>query len=231
MNIEQQLMDTLIGLGIGTLLGNEISRYLYKPRVKVKVRDVNPLITSDGYFMSIDIINIGRSVATNCMGYLSINGISSDDIMEEHEAVTNESLPSYRDEKIDLSYPRTQMVTPLKFREIKNVSLCWAQQGNPCELNINPGMTTALDLCKVQKTGQSYWYLIFPSEKGWRKVRFRMRFREITGRLFLCPSNEYPTIIDFKICNVNDKPQFQVIKYNLFQRMVRRIFRSKLLMK
>lgn len=231
MDIEQQLMDTLIGLGIGTLLGNEISRYLYRPRVKVKIRDINPLITTDGYFISIDIINIGRSVATNCMGYISINDLSSNDIMEEYEAATNESLPSYRDEKIDLSYPRAQMVTPTKFREIKNVSLCWAQQGNPSEININPGMTTTLDLCKVQKTEESYWYLIFPSEKGWRKVRFRMRFREITGRLFLCPSNEFPTIIDFKICDINSKPQFQVIKYNIFQRMGRRILRNKLLMK
>lgn len=228
--MEQTLASSLISLVIGTLLGNEISRYLYRPRVKVKIRDVNPLITKDGYFVSIDIVNIGRSVAQNCTGYISLNNIERGDIIDSQYAEIDEILPSYPNEKINTSFPRDQLITKSKFRIIKNESLCWSKHGNPYELNINPGMTTRLDLFKAQKNKSSDWYLIFPSEEGWRKVRTRINFREITGRLLVCPSNEFPTIIDFKICNIDNKPTFKVIKYNIFKQIKRRIFRYKLLM-
>ena len=135
MTISQQVIGALIGLIIGTLLGNEISRFLYRPKVFIKFKQISPLFTKDGYFWSIIVANLGRTVATDCIGTITIDGLSKEDIMESHEAVMDESLPTYSEERIDLDYPRSQLVSPMSFREIRNVSLCWSLLGNPFKID------------------------------------------------------------------------------------------------
>lgn len=228
---EEEFISALVGLFVGTLFGNELSRYLYKPRVRVRLNNVSPLKTKDGEFFSIGFINIGRSEASNCSGYISLKDITPDMIMEPSEASLDESLPSYSYENLDISHPRSQMITPNKFRHIKHEPICWAHQGNPDTININPGSIQALDICKVQRYKNNNWYLIFPTERGWRNVRLRMEFqKDVYGRLFLCPSNEFPTITDFKIIMQDDVPTLKIIKPNFFQRIKLRITRRRVLM-
>lgn len=228
---EEEFVSALIGLLVGTLFGNELSRYLYKPRVKVRLNDVSPLKTKDGEFFSIGFINVGRSEATNCSGYISLKDITSDKIMDPSKASLDESLPSYSYENLDISHPRSQMITPNKFRHVKHEAICWAHQGNPDQININPGSVQALDICKVQRYKDNKWYLIFPTERGWRNVRLRMEFKtDVYGRLFLCPSNEFPTITDFKIIMQDGVPTLKIIKPNFFQRIKLRITRRRVLM-
>lgn len=228
---EEEFISALVGLFVGTLFGNELSRYLYKPRVRVRLNNVSPLKTKDGEFFSIGFINIGRSEASNCSGYISLKDITPDMIMEPSEASLDESLPSYSYENLDISHPRSQMITPNKFRHVKHEAICWAHQGNPDQININPGSVQALDICKVQRYKDNKWYLIFPTERGWRNVRLRMEFKtDVYGRLFLCPSNEFPTITDFKIIMQDGVPTLKIIKPNFFQRIKLRITRRRVLM-
>lgn len=228
---EEEFISALVGLFVGTLFGNELSRYLYKPRVRVRLNNVSPLKTKDGEFFSIGFINIGRSEASNCSGYISLKDITPDMIMEPSEASLDESLPSYSYENLDISHPRSQMITPNKFRHVKHEAICWAHQGNPDQININPGSVQALDICKVQRYKDNKWYLIFPTERGWRNVRLRMEFKtDVYGRLFLCPSNEFPTITDFKIIMQDGVPTLKIIKPNFFQRIKLRVTRRRILM-
>ncbi|MEM6720828.1 MAG: hypothetical protein AAF611_15970 [Bacteroidota bacterium] len=190
----------LIGLFIGTVLGNELNRFLYKPKVWIKFRNINILRNKDGAFWSIFVANTGRTCALNCIGCITIFNLDRMDLMEQNEALTDEQLPRYKNENIDLEFPRSQLTTPSKYRDFKSASLCWSHLGNPYELNINPGMVRSLDICRVQYHDKNkYWYLIFPSESGWRKTRLRCKLKNYKGRLFICPANEFPKSIDFEI--------------------------------
>lgn len=195
MGLFDSVLGSLISLIIGTLLGSEVTRFLYKPRVIIRYKDVEPLHCSDGVFWSLCVENLGRTVATNCIGTITLHGLGADEIMAPQAVAEDEQLPNYPGEPLSSSFPRDQIVRPGYYRQIKGASLCWSKLGNPDTLDINPGVTQAVDLCKFQNGG----YFIFPSEFGWRRVRVRVRSREIRGRIQICPSNEFPTIIDFML--------------------------------
>jgi hypothetical protein len=42
-------------------------------------------------------------------------------------------------------------------------------------------------------------YFVFPSEKGWQRLRLRMWARSLEGQIRICPANEFPTVLDFQI--------------------------------
>ena len=220
-----QVTAALVSLLIGTLLGKEITRFLYKPKVIIRYRDVSPLETDDGYFISTNVANLGRTVATNCIGTLTLFGIDKHSIMHTHEADPLESLPDYPEEKIDLDFPRFSILDPNTFREINNVSLCWARLGNPQCIDINPGMMTELDICKVHLKGNKK-YIIFPSEDGWRKLRVRIEAKPLKGRVLICPSNEFPTPVNFEFSlNEEGNPVFRASSIGMFDKIRNLIFR------
>ncbi|WP_430411466.1 hypothetical protein [Kordia sp.] len=221
MILWHDLIVALIGLFIGTLLGNELNRFLYRPNVLIKFRNISVLRNEDGAFWSILVANTGRTCAENCIGCITIFNLNKMDLMEQNEALADEQLPRYKNENIDLEYPRSQLTAPSKYRDLKCASLCWSHHGNPYELNINPGMVRGLDICRIQyHDKKKYWYLIFPSEKGWRKIRLRCRLKSYKGRLFICPANEFPKSIDFEIfLNNKDIPVFKFIKRTWIKNM------------
>lgn len=191
------IVGSLASLLIGTLLGAEVSRFLYKPKVIIRYKEIEPLYTDDGIFWSLSVENLGRTVATNCTGRLTLYNVVSSDVLDPSDAIATEDLPSYRHENIDLEFPREQIVKPRYFRQLRTTSLCWAKLGNPDLLDINPGISQALDLCKFQRCSTGS-YFIFPSEFGWRRLRLRLRSAHFRGRVHICPSNEFPTLVDFE---------------------------------
>jgi hypothetical protein len=225
------LGSNFIGLLIGTLFGKEITRYLYKPQVIIQLRDITPLYSDEGFFISIRIANRGRTAAANCLGNITINYDIKDLMIPEDYKLDKleESLPKYSIENIRLEYPRHQLITQQKIRDIQNSTLCWSRLGNPAEIDINPGSNQDLDICRVQKylnldTNESFWYLIFPCEQGWRKVRARIKLetnKPLTGKLLICPNNVFPTIrkIVFELKNNNEYPTLRIENYNWFQRI------------
>ncbi len=192
------VLGPFLSLLIGTLLGGEITRYFYKPKVIIKYKDVAPLVLETGTFWSLRVENRGRTVATDCIGVLTLEDVTPEDIINQNEADTKELLPEYRGEAIDMSFPREQIISRNYFREINRTSLCWAKLGNPDKIDVNPGVSQSIDICKHHRLGE-FDYFIFPSEEGWRRLRVRVKSKNLKGSLYICPSNEFPTQIDFTI--------------------------------
>ncbi|MDL2312823.1 hypothetical protein LJC68_08105 [Bacteroidales bacterium OttesenSCG-928-B11] len=223
--------STVIGLIIGTLLGAEISRYLYKPNVIIKFKDISPLFSDNGFFASILVANKGRTASIGTQGKITLN-YNEERLMNPSEfkldAFEN-SLPTYRIENIKMDYPRHQLITPEKNRTIKNSSLCWSTLGNPDKVDINPGASETLDIFRAQRyvdeiSNRVFWYLIFPCEQGWKKVRCRIMLEPndiITGKLFVCPGNVFPTVrkIIITLDKNAEKPSLSIKNYNFFNRI------------
>ncbi len=225
------LGNHLLALVVGTLLGSELTRFLYRPKVIIRLKGVQPLFSDGGFFLSVRVANTGRTVAPNSIGNVTIDYESSD-LMDPDEYKLDkaeESLPTYRLENIKLDFPRHQLVTPGKERSIKNSSLCWSVLGNPQKVDINPGSNENLEICRVQSieghgTKEKFWYLIFPCEQGWRKVRCRIRLRNgvpLSGKIFICPSNVFPTVRKFQIlCDESmEYPTLSIENYSLMERL------------
>jgi len=222
MNVQETLLLPLISLAIGTVLGTELSRYIYRPKVKVRYKDIDPNIDQTGVYWSIQIENAGRCVAQDCIATISLFSISVDDIVSSQDASVDENLPKYVGENIDLETPREQILKVGHFREIRRTSLCWAKLGNPDSISINPGVSATLDICKFQKS-QDRKYFIFPSEDGWRRVRVRLQKNKLTGYILICPSNEFPTRVNIEL-TVDDsgESKLDVKRPGFFQRIFRR---------
>jgi hypothetical protein len=209
---------------VGGLLGREIFRILDKPNVVIQYRKITQFRQADGVYLSVRVGNIGRSAAERCMCVLSIFDFEPSHIIDPSLAEAHENLPEYKEENLDLDFPRYQIVQPESFHDIVSESLCWSSLGNPSVLDINPGTTQSMDICKFFK-GQEQQYFIFPTEFGWRRIRVRVSAEQmIRGRLLVCPSNYYPTALDFELCVDNfGEPVFRRVSIGLIGRL-RRFF-------
>ncbi len=223
MTILEDVITSFVSLTVGALLGSEFTRFFYKPRVIVKYKDLDPLEDETGIFWSLQIENYGRTVATNCMATLTLYDVNVCDLVKEEAIDVNENLPLYRDETIDLEYPRKQIVNESHFRPIRRTSLCWAKLGNPDILDINPGISQSVDLCKFHR-GSKGNYFIFPSEDGWRRLRVRLVAKSLSGHILICPSNEFPTRVNFKFLIDDTNVSLKIKKPSIFYRL----FRNKL---
>ena len=217
-------LSSFVSLTVGTLLGAEVTRLFYRPRVIVKYKNIDPLEDKTGVYWSIQVENYGRTVAKECSAVISLYDISIDDLVATEDTDSNEELPEYRNENIDIETPRKQIVNKDHFRLLNRVSVCWAKLGNPDVIDINPGISQSVDLCKFHRHGP-YNYFIFPSEDGWRRVRVRIKARDLKGHILICPTNEFPTRVDFVISIMEDgKSTFKAIKPNFLYKFKRNKF-------
>ncbi len=161
----------------------------------MRYKEVDPLRDETGLYWSLQIENYGRTVAKDCIATITLIGISEKDILSAEKISLSENLPQYRNESIDLATPREQIVSASHFRPLKRTSLCWAKLGNPDKIDINPGVSQSVDLCKYQ-IGDEINYFIFPSEMGWRRLRVRLTGKKISGYVLICLSNEFPTRVN-----------------------------------
>ena len=223
----EELTSALISLAVGTLLGAEVTRWLYRPRVFIRYEDVAPLDADDGIYWTIKVANLGRTVANNCKGIITIDSLCQTDLLESSEANPEENLPEYPEESADKIYPRLQLINPKYFRKINGESLAWATLGNPATISINPGVTEMLDVFKVQNNKDGI-YITMPSEHGWRRLRARIKQRDLSGRIMICPSNEFPTLIYFRLTfNSDGKSVFVVKRSGSLKKLQRIFFRHK----
>ena len=217
-------LSSFVSLTVGTLLGAEITRLFYRPKVIVKYKNIDPLEDKTGIYWSIQVENYGRTVAKECSAVISLYNINIDDMVAAEDIDSNEELPEYRNENIDIETPRKQIVNKDHFRPLNRVSVCWAKLGNPDVIDINPGISQSVDLCKFHSHGL-YNYFVFPSEDGWRRVRVRIKARNLKGHILICPANEFPTRVDFMISIMEDgKSEFKAIKPNFLYKFKRNKF-------
>lgn len=190
----------------------------------VRYKEIEPLIDRTGIYWSVNVENYGRTTAENCTAVISLYGVGLDDILPVGEASIDENLPKYKNENVDLETPREQILKADHFRPLKRVSLCWSSLGNPETLNISPGISRTVDICKMQKT-ETGSYLIFPSEQGWRRVRVRLNMRDLAGHILICPSNDFPTRINIKLnTKLNDHMALSASAPGFFSRFKRNRF-------
>ena len=220
--------SSLISLLIGGLVGRELFRILDKPNVTIQYRKPITFRQEDGQFLSIRVGNIGRNAAEQCSCTLTVFNLHPEDIVDPAKAEAFENLHEYREEKIDLEFPRYQIIQPRSERDILSDPLCWASLGNPPQVQINPGTTQTIDICKLFRNGEKE-YFIFPSESGWRRVRIRVAATaRLRCRILVCPANDYPTPLDFEIFAEDANINFRRIRPSLWARTQRFISKRSL---
>lgn len=216
-----EFLTSLFSLTLGAIIGSEVQRIFYRPRVIVRYKDINPLHDESGIYWSLKIENYGRTVAKDCAAVVTLHNIRVEDILSPEDIDSNESLPEYKNESIDLEIPRKQIISSKHFRPIGRASLCWSKLGNPDLIDINPGISQLLDLCKFQKSEKG-GYFIFPSEEGWRRVRVRLFPKTYKGHILICPANEFPVKVKFELkVNSNGNSHLSAVKPNFFYRFKR----------
>ena len=213
-----QSATAIVSLVVGTLLGQAIARFMYRPKVIIRYKNITPLVALDGVFWAIEIANLGKSAAKSCIGTITLKNVTKDDIMAPQTADPDESLPEYPEEKLDMEYPRLQILKEKSFRRVSNNAVAWARLGNPYQMDINPGMSEQLDLCKVH-FGKNGTYAVFPSEFGWRRLRLRTSKNHIKGRIMICPENDFPTPINFDLkLDKDGEPRLKISRLNVLER-------------
>ncbi len=216
------LVTTLLTLTIGTVIGSEFSRYFYRPRVIVRYKEVDPNFDASGVYWALQIENMGRTVAQDCLANITLFDVTADHIIDKHQASLEENLPGYDGESLDISLPRDQIMSRQHYRELRRTSLCWSKIGNPESLNINPGVSQSVDICKFHRDEGGNHYYIFPSEVGWRSVRVRVMKEDIQGYVLICPANEFPTKVYIHFKTQKDGRSYLTVKRtNIFDRFRR----------
>ncbi|MET1416833.1 hypothetical protein ABVF61_31550 [Roseibium sp. HPY-6] len=216
----------LVSFLVGGFVGKEFYRYLDKPKVVIRIQHQVLFTQPDGFFVSVRIANAGRTAAQNCKGTITLFGITDEQIIDPQEGAVNENLHEYREENYKFENPRPQFIT--KGADYKPVDepLCWADLGNPHLVDINPGTTHRLDICKYFQSADNN-YFIFPSDRGWRKLRVRIKAEVIKGRILICPANDFPTAVYFELSVEDDgKPNLKMTKPGAFERVKNVLFRS-----
>lgn len=213
-----------VPLIISMFIGTWLVRKSFLPKVDINTKKAHILQDEDGYFLSLNLINIGPNVAQNCCAYIILNDkIDSETFLNLSEAATNEHLPSYFEEKNNFQIPRNTLITPDRRRDVQQIQLCWTHHGNPYQQDLNPGVQTQIDICRYQcyPHDHSHHYMIFPTEKGWRRIHFRLKYRRLSGKLYICPANSYPNIFDIEFgLTAAGIPEVEIhkIRLNYFSR-------------
>jgi len=195
-----------ISLLVGTLFGSRLQRLLTHPRVTIE--STSDLKANNIKCVSIVVSNKGRTAAEKCVGSITFDNLTKDMLLAHEKAVDHEDLPES---------PNGDHggLTPNSFRPIDRERLCWAHITNPDKYDINPGSKTLLDIFKaIKRKDSNQWYLIIPSENGWKKIRARLIDRNYCGKLIVSPANYKPTVKSFIIepSREEEGPTLKLIK-------------------
>lgn len=208
MEVLNALISTIIGLVVGTLFGGWIERILYRPRVIIEIESESPspYVQKERKYVSVVVSNKGRIAAIDCVGFISIDDLRRDALLSPKDAEKDEKLPL---ESIYQRKPVPQLIKPEYFgRPPDRELLCWAHLGNPTTYTINPGVKTLLDVFKaIKRDSSGEWYLMIPTEAGWKKLRARLKDGNYRGRLAVSPANGPQTIREFEIEPSSEGPK------------------------
>jgi hypothetical protein len=118
INLLYNFIIQTLAIITGAFFGGEIIKRIYSPKVKVKAKNLNLREDKSGFFVSLNIINIGKSVASNCICHLLFDEeINKNTLLERENALADECLPSYKSESNNFLVPRDQLTSPSSFRQ------------------------------------------------------------------------------------------------------------------
>ncbi len=218
-SIDQYWLTPFINYFVCPLLVVLIGGFLVKHilRKKYKIQYSGSMIEQGQniHVVSVEIENIGNLQLTDASAHIILDDsctIKQREILDIDNLATlgidkneYENLPTYMDEGLKLSASlRAAWMNTTNFLSENQFFTCWDFSGDPYKINLKPFSRMRLIICKaieydVGAKKFRYWYYIFPTERGWRRVRFRMTAKTLTGRIILSFSNSYPLIIPFKI--------------------------------
>ena len=215
---------------ISTFVGTWIVRRSFLPKVVIKTKKEHILKDEGGSFLSLNLVNVGPNVAKNCCAYIILETpVNSSQFLNPDEANTDEHLPCYVQENPNFEIPRNTLITREKQRDVQQIELCWTHHGNPYHKDLNPGVQTHVDICRYQHypNCRIHDYIIFPTERGWRRVHFRLCYQPLKGKLYICPANSYPNVFDITFwLDVFGTPKVRIKKLHL-NRFTRKRFLLK----
>lgn len=208
-----------VPLILSMFVGTWIVRVSFLPKVDIKTKKEHVLQDNGGCFLSLNIVNIGPNMAQKCCAYIILDThIRNEDILNMNEISSDEHLPTYAEENNNFEIPRNTLITREKQRDVQQIQLCWTHHGNPYLKDLNPGVQAQVDICRYQRfpDDSNLYYIIFPTEKGWRRVHFRMKNQRLIGKLYLCPANSHPNVFKIDFCLGQDgRPKVTIKKKRL----------------
>lgn len=229
INIPKIILEA-IPMIISTFVGTWIVRRSFLPKVVIKTKKEHILKDEGGSFLSLNLVNVGPNVAKNCCAYIILETpVNSSQFLNPDEANTDEHLPCYVQENPNFEIPRNTLITREKQRDVQQIELCWTHHGNPYHKDLNPGVQTHVDICRYQHypNCRIHDYIIFPTERGWRRVHFRLCYQPLKGKLYICPANSYPNVFDITFwLDVFGTPKVRIKKLHL-NRFTRKRFLLK----
>lgn len=229
INIPKIILEAMPMI-ISTFVGTWIVRRSFLPKVVIKTKKEHILKDDGGSFLSLNLVNVGPNVAKNCCAYLILDSpVDSNMFLNPNEANTDEHLPCYVQENPNFEIPRNTLITRDKQRDVQQIELCWTHHGNPYHKDLNPGVQTHIDICRYQLYPNCtiLHYIIFPTERGWRRVHFRLCYQPLKGKLYICPANSYPNVFDISFwLDVYGTPKVRIKKIHL-NRFTRKRFLLK----
>ena len=229
INIPKIILEA-IPMIISTFVGTWIVRRSFLPKVVIKTKKEHILKDEGGSFLSLNLVNLGPNVAKNCCAYIILETpVNSSQFLNPDEANTDEHLPCYVQENPNFEIPRNTLITREKQRDVQQIELCWTHHGNPYHKDLNPGVQTHVDICRYQHypNCRIHDYIIFPTERGWRRVHFRLCYQPLKGKLYICPANSYPNVFDITFwLDVFGTPKVRIKKLHL-NRFTRKRFLLK----
>ena len=229
INIPKIILEA-IPMIISTFVGTWIVRRSFLPKVVIKTKKEHILKDEGGSFLSLNLVNVGPNVAKNCCAYIILDTpVNSSQFLNPDEANTDEHLPCYVQENPNFEIPRNTLITREKQRDVQQIELCWTHHGNPYHKDLNPGVQTHVDICRYQPypNCRIHDYIIFPTERGWRRVHFRLCYQPLKGKLYICPANSYPNVFDITFwLDVFGTPKVRIKKLHL-NRFTRKRFLLK----
>jgi len=197
------ILNPVVNLILGTLLGGWLERRLYRPKLRIQLSSNSKMHADGRYLLSLRVKNIGRTAARECIGAISIHDLIGADIISQKDITWREYIPK---NSKDVNQPNPQAVSHDNFREIDSEVICWGEFGNPAAKTINPGLSALLDfMMAARNPTDGSWYLIFPSELGWSTLRVRLKDRNYHGTVTVSPSNGRPEIRFFTIRKTVDE--------------------------
>ena len=218
INIPKIILEA-IPMIISTFVGTWIVRRSFLPKVVIKTKKEHILKDEGGSFLSLNLVNVGPNVAKNCCAYIILETpVNSSQFLNPDEANTDEHLPCYVQENPNFEIPRNTLITREKQRDVQQIELCWTHHGNPYHKDLNPGVQTHVDICRYQHypNCRIHDYIIFPTERGWRRVHFRLCYQPLKGKLYICPANSYPNVFDITFwLDVFGTPKVRIKKLHL----------------
>jgi len=181
------IVGALLGAAFGGFLRDKLAEKHFKPVLNMVGEDNLPAGIGI-YYHRILVKNTGKRAAKNCIGKVTLENITRDDLVENPPVYVYNAMEA------------KPIVNKHTFTDIREMSICWSRLGNPESITINRDDTQMLDLYRVISG-----CLELPTEEGWDCFRVGLKTdKEYSGGIRVTSENAQTVSAKFKLSPTND---------------------------